>query len=153
MKWINLLVLILAFGNFAFAQTEEDEIPKGPIEVSKVVMDSFQKNYPGISNTEWDFGDGEYEVVFSKNGTDMTVDYDVYGHCTETETEIKISELPSVAVEYIQKSYGGFKLTSASRLVTDNYDVAFVVQIGKEGKFWDVTFDRNGKFLKEEEAN
>ena len=154
MKLLKILLLILFFSSAARAQTEDNEVElKGPVKVAPVVLDSFKKAYPGVTNPTWDYGDGFFEVVFSKDGVDMTVDYDVYGRVQEIETEIPISELPQQARDYIAKNYSAFKLTSASKLASSNYDLNYVAQIGKEGKFWDITFDRNGKFMKEEIAD
>ena len=149
------LIIPLVFfflSNVVIAQ-DDDEKPKGPIVVPKLVLDSFQTAYPGITKATWEYGQGDYEVVFAKDGVDMVVDYNVYGHCEEIETEIKINELPQPALDYIHKNYSSFKLAGASKIVTDNFDQAYVAQIGKEGKFWDITFDKKGKFLKEEEAD
>ena len=159
MKPLKILMFFLLLCQFAIAQTDKDEQndkaekPKGPVVVTKIVLDSFHKAYPGIVKATWEYGDGFYEVVFKKDSVDMTVDYDVYGNWQEIETEIKIEQLPQAARDYIVKNYGSFTLTSASKIETDNYDLAYVAQIGKHGKFWDITFDAKGKFLKEEEAD
>jgi hypothetical protein len=141
------------FSHCVLAQDEQDELPKGPIIVTQVVLDSFHKAYPGIVNAKWDYGEGDYEVIFTKDGLEMTVDYNIYGQCEETETEIKISEMPQSALDYLNKNYSSFLITGASKIVTENFDVAYVAEIGKKGKFWDITFTSDGKFLKEEEAD
>ena len=157
MKKLKILILLILLCNLANAQEDKDEKDevkvKGPIVVTQIVLDSFHKTYQGILNATWEYGDGFYEVVFTKDSVEMTVDYDVYGRCQETETEIGISELPQVVRDYISKNYSSFKLTSASKIVTANYDIAYITQIGKEGKFWDVTFDEKGKFMLLEEAD
>ncbi|MBA3647084.1 MAG: hypothetical protein H0W62_00800 [Chitinophagales bacterium] len=154
MNTLKIFVLILLLPIVAWSQSEDNEVElKGPVAVAPVVLDSFQKAYPGMKNPVWDYGDGFFEVVFNKNGVDMTVDYDVYGRVQETESEIGIESLPQQARDYIFKNYSAFKLTSASKIVSANYDLNYVAQIGKEGKFWDITFDRNGKFMKEEIAD
>ncbi|MEI6748582.1 MAG: hypothetical protein WCM93_05410 [Bacteroidota bacterium] len=153
MKYFNFLLFILLLNLTVKAQKDEDEMAKGPIVVTKVVLEAFLKSYPGITNATWNYGDGDYEVFFTMNGVDMTVDYNIYGQCEETETEIKTGELPQIAIDYLCKNYSSFVLTSASKIVTANYDVAYVAQIGKKGKFWDITFASDGKFLKEEESD
>lgn len=153
MKRLKIILISILFCQVVSAQNDKDEQPKGHIVVTKIVMDAFQKAYPEITNATWNYGDGDYEVVFTKNGVDMTVDYNVYGQCEETETEVKIDELPQTAIYYLSKNYSSFILSSASKIVTENYDVAYVVEIGKKGKFWDITFTSDGKFLKEEDAD
>lgn len=154
MKQLKILMLLCLFCDVVSAQNDDQEVElKGPVEVAPVVLDSFKKAYPEVTNTTWEYGDGFFEVVFSNKGMDMTVDYDVYGRVQETETEISAAELPQEARDYIAKNYSAFKLISASKLVSSNYDLNYVAQIGKAGKFWDITFDRNGKFMKEEIAD
>ena len=157
MKKLKILILLILLCNAVIAQDDKDgkdEVKaKVPIVVTQIVLDSFNKAYPGTLNATWEYGDGFYEVVFTKDSVEMTVDYDVYGRCQETETEIRINELPQALRDYISKNFSNFKLTSASEIVTANYDIAYVAQIGKEGKFWDVTFDVKGKFLLLEEAD
>ncbi len=154
MKPLKILTMILFVNHIAFAQTEDDEIElKGPVTVAPIVLDSFKHAYPDITNPIWDYGDGFFEVVFSNHGIDMTVDYDVYGQVQETETEIAIEELPQPSRDYVAKNYTAFKLVAASKIVSANYDLNYIIQIGKEGKFWDIAFDRYGKFIREEIAD
>ena len=153
MKQFKIILIFFLFSYAVSAQNDEVDLPKGPAVVTKLVLDAFQKDYPGITNAKWEYGDGFYEVIFTNNGIGMTVDYDIYGQCEETETEIKISELPQLVLDYLAKNYKSFTITGASKLVTKNYDVAYVAEIGKKGKFWDITFSSEGKFLQEEEAD
>ncbi len=144
---------------FAVAQTDKDDKddkdaqPKGPVVVTQIVLDSFHKAYSGITHADWDYGDGFYEVVFKKDSVDITVDYDVSGNWEEIETEINTLELPKSVWDYLAKNYGSFTLTGASKIITKNFDQAYIARIGKQGKSWDATFDVNGKFLKLEEAD
>lgn len=116
MKHVNFLLLALLLTLSVKAQKDEDEIAKWPIVVTKVVLDAFLKAYPGITNATWNYGDGDYEVLFTMNGVDMTIDYNIYGQCEEIETEIKTCELPQIAIDYLRKNYSSFVLTSALKL-------------------------------------
>jgi hypothetical protein len=153
MKQLTISLIVLLFCNILAAQNDPDELPKGPIVVPKIVLDSFQLSYSGIVNAKWEYGDGFYEVVFTKNGLEMVVDYDIYGKCEQTETEIKLSELPNAVTSYLNKKYKDFIITGASKTVTKSNILTFVVQVGKKGKILDITFNSEGKFLKEEEAD
>ena len=153
MKQLSISLIAILFCCIAAAQNDLDELPKGPIVVPKIVLDSFQLSFPGTVNAKWEYGDGFYEVVFTKNGLEMVVDYDVYGKCEQTETEIKLSELPVPVQPYINKKYKDFIIIGASKTVTKSNILTFVVQIGKKGKIFDITFSSEGKFLKEEEAD
>jgi hypothetical protein len=150
MKQFSISLIVFALCNIIAAQNDPDELPKGPVVVPKIVLDSFHLAYPGVVNATWEYGDGFYEVVFTKNDIEMVVDYDVYGKCEQTETEIKLSELPASVLPYINKKYKDFIIIGASKTVTKSNDLTFVVQVGKKGKILDVTFRSEGKLLKEE---
>jgi hypothetical protein len=153
MKQLFIFLFVLLFCNIVAAQNDPDELPKGPVVVPKIVLDSFQQSYPGVVNAKWEYGDGFYEVVFTKNDLEIVVDYDIYGKCEQIETEIKLNELPKTVPDYLNRKYKDFILTGASKTVTKSNILTFVVQIGKKGKILDITFSSEGKFLKEEEAD
>jgi hypothetical protein len=153
MKQLSISLIVFLFCNIIAAQNDPDELPKGPIVVPKIVLDSFQLSYPGIVNAKWEYGDGFYEVVFTKNGLELVVDYDIYGKCEQTETEIKLSELPKAVPSYLNKKYKDFIIIGASKTITKSNILTFTIQVGKKGNILDITFSSEGKFLKEEEAD
>ena len=117
------------------------------MDVAKVpaaVKNSFEKKYPGTA-AKWEKEDGNYEVNFKQNGNSMSELISTDGTIMETEMDIKITELPPTAVNYVKEHYKGKTIKEASKITkgdgTVNYEAAVA------GK--DVIFDANGKFIKE----
>lgn len=115
-------------------------------DIPQTVRDAFSKSFPGNTVKKWDKEDGNYEANFSKDGKTMSATFTAAGVLEETETDIKISELPSVVSDYIKSNYKGATIEEAAIIVKGD-DTMFEAEV--KGK--DLLFDKNGRFLKEEE--
>lgn len=67
------------------------------------------------------------------------------GSIIETETDIKITDLPAKAASYVQEHYPGKPVKEASKIINADRSVNYEARVS--GK--DVIFDINGKFIKE----
>jgi hypothetical protein len=109
------------------------------------VKQAFETNFPNTTVKKWDKEDGDYEANFNTNGKTMSATFDAAGNLKETETGIKISELPAPVADYVKTNYKDAAIKEAS-----------VVERGKEKMYEaevkgkDLLFDMQGKFLKEE---
>ncbi len=139
MKKLSMLTIIAT--SLAFAACGQK------IDASKVpanVKASFAKAYPGIT-AKWEKENGKYEVNFKKDGNTMSVLIETNGNITETETDIKTSDLPATVLAYVKEHYAGKKIKEAAKLVKADGSVNYEAEVN--GK--DVIFDANGKFIKE----
>lgn len=119
------------------------------LDASKVpaaVKASFVKKYPGLT-TKWEKEDGKYEASFTQNGNTMSAMFEPNGIFTESETEIKVSELPAGISAYIKEHYKGKTIKGAAKITRADGVVSYEAVVN--GK--DVMFDANGKFLKQVE--
>ena len=153
MKKLKFMALIFLFSGAAMAQTKDEEGAEKQAVVPSVVKTAFQKDYPGITTVTWDEEDADYEAGFKKDGIDMSAVYDKTGHRKTVEAGIKSTQLPQAAMDYFNKNYNGYKLAEAAKIVTDKNVITYEIEVGKGGKFWDLIFDSNGKFLKQEEGD
>ena len=152
MKHLKILAILFLFSSVAMAQTKDEEGSKTKTTVPAAAMTAFQKDYPGIT-AKWDEEDADYEASFKKGGIDMSAVYDKTGHRKSTETTVKSSEMPQAAMDYYNKNYSGYKLSETAKIVTDKNVTTYELQVGKGGKFYDLVFDANGKFLSKEEGD
>ena len=116
------------------------------LDASKVpaaVKESFGKQYP-TAKPSWKKEGSNYEAEFKNNGTEMSAVYDASGKMMESETDIKISELPPTVMPYVNEHYKGKKITEASKITMSNGTIEYEAEV--EGK--DLMFDANGKFIK-----
>ncbi len=119
------------------------------LDASKVpaaVKVSFVKKYPGLT-TKWEKEDGKYEASFKQNGNTMSAMFEPNGTFTESETEIKVSELPASIAAYVKEHYKGKTIKGAAKITSADGVVSYEAVVN--GK--DVMFDANGKFLKQVE--
>ncbi len=138
------LAAAFAFSGSAFAQTGvKDKKAAVPAEVKA----AFAKDFPS-GKAKWEMEHGNFEAEFKMNGTDASAVYDKTGHRTELEMDIKITDLPASAQEYIKINYPKSKIKESAKITDDKNVLTYEAEIGKDGKSYDVLFDENGKFIK-----
>jgi hypothetical protein len=108
------------------------------------VKESFHKSYASAKQVKWDKEKENYEASFDWNGADHSVLYNAEGQTVETEVEIKVSELPAAAKQYMETHYNGKTIKEAAKIT----DAKQVITYEAEIKGMDVLFDAQGKFIK-----
>lgn len=117
------------------------------LDASKVpaaVKTNFEKQFPGAT-AKWEKEDGKFEVNFKHNGHEMSALFEENGTMTESEMEIKETELPAAVLAYVKEHYNGKKIKSAAKITKADGSVNWEANVN--GK--DAIFDANGNFLKE----
>ncbi len=139
-------ILLLATGFIAItANAQKVKEADVPAEVKS----TFTKQYPNVKAKGWEKENGNYEVEFDKDKSEMTLVIDPRGNIVATETEIKVSELSKTIADYCAKNYAGKKIKEASKIVDAKGVITYEAEIDKK----DVLFDANGKFIKESADN
>ena len=117
------------------------------LDASKVpaaVKTTFATKYAGLS-AKWEKEDGKYEANFKQDGNTMSAMFMPNGTFTESEMDIKVSDLPASVLLYLKQHYTGKTIKAGAKITkadgTENYEAQV------NGK--DVIFDANGKFIKE----
>lgn len=114
-------------------------------EVPQPVKDAFKNSHKDVKKVEWEKEGANYEAEFEDGETETSVVMDANGSLLETETELKISELPPAVVDYISKNYKGSKIKEVAKITTSKGIVSYEAEVN--GK--DLIFDSNSKFVKE----
>ena len=130
---ITVIVLFIAF--YSIAQ-----------EPPSAVVNSFVKTFPNTSAKSWDKEGAKWEANFVKEGKTMSATFTANGTLEETETDIKISELPSAVADWVKTNRKGSVIKEAAIITKPNGDKMYEAEV--KGK--DLLFDTNGKFVKEE---
>lgn len=115
-------------------------------DVPVAVKSAFQKSFPNTTVKKWDKENGDYEANFIKDKKSMSATFDMSGNWKETETDIKVSELPSPVINYIKTNYKDASIKEAAIMQTASSKMYEAEVKGK-----DLLFDMNGKFVKEED--
>lgn len=113
-------------------------------KVPAAVKASFAKDHPGAI-AKWEKEKGKYEVNFKNKGNTMSVLYEANGTMTESEMDIKISDLPAAVLAYVKEHYKGKTIKEGAKITKADGTVNYEAEVN--GK--DVMFDANGKFIKE----
>jgi hypothetical protein len=137
----KLIMLPALFAAIAFSACGQK------LDASKVpaaVKAAFTKQYPGVT-AKWEKEDGKYEASFKQAGNDVSAMFEPNGTFTESETEMKATDLPAGIVAYVKEHYKGKTIKSGAKITKVDGTINYEAALG--GK--DVIFDANGKFLKE----
>lgn len=130
-----MMIMAVTFGITATACAQ--------VKVPVAVKNSFQKEYPG-TKVKWEKEGGNYEAGFEQKGHEMSVIYTPTGMATETEIEIKVTELPKTVTNYVSQNYKGAKIKEAAKITKSNGEVLYEAEVN--GK--DILFTPEGKLVK-----
>ncbi len=142
MKKTIALIMIAFCSAQAIAQKLNEK------DVPKTVVDAFAKKYPGSKVQKWEKEGANYEAEFDLSKVESSAVFDASGTFIELEQEIKIAELPKVAVEYCAKTFPEYKLEEAAKIVDAKGTITFEAEMRKGKEHFDVIFDDKGNFIK-----
>lgn len=121
MKKNILVVIALLVATISFAT-----------EAPKAVQEAFAKKFPTAKSVKWDKENAkEYEASFTLDGTKCSANFSIQGVWLETETEIKISDLPTNVSAAIKTKYANWEIMGASKIETANNEVKYEADIRK----------------------
>jgi hypothetical protein len=137
----TMLVLMISLGvNHLRAQKLKEA------EVPAPVKKAFQQHYSAVKDAKWEKEGANYEVEFDLNKAETSVLIDPNGSLLETETELKVAELPKAVSDYITNKLKGQKIKEASKIVDPKGAVRYEAEVGGV----DYIFDEKGNFIKKE---
>ncbi len=114
---------------------------KAPAEV----QNAFKQKYPEAKSVQWEMeNDNEWEAEFKMNGREMSANFDLQGNWQQTETEVKMSELPVAVSDAIKTQFAGYKAEEPEKIEMANGEVAYEVALEKDDEEWEVVFAADG---------
>ncbi len=140
MKKLLLVMSLVCLSTVAYSQEKEGK--DKDVEVPSVVEKAFMKAYPN-TKAKWEKEDGKYEAGFKYKGEEMSILYNANGVWEEKETEIKVAQLPTMALSYVSKKQLG-KIKEASKITKADGSVIYEAEVASG----DVLFDAKGNFMK-----
>src|SRR2546422_758929 len=103
------IFLLLGIMVYAFANAQG-------VKVSEAVTKGFNAKFPAATKPSWEIENGRYECEFKINGKEQEASFDPSGKWLDTETDIKIADLPKEVSDAIAKQLTGYKVTSAEKV-------------------------------------
>lgn len=141
---IKLVLTLVAIGTVYFVQGQNLH----QNEVTSVVLNQFNVQFPKATEVEWKKGGKLYKVEF-ETGRDKDHDvwYNAEGEMTKHKEELSRSNLPEAIRKNIKKDFKSYKIDDVDRL-TEGYSIVYKVEIEKYNHERDLFYSENGKLIK-----
>jgi len=119
------------------------------INVPAAVTKAFNSRYPGATNVKWGKENAkEFEAEFKLNGDNVSANFGADGSWVETETVIKVTDLPAAVVAAINKNYPGAVITTAEKLEEPGDKLLYETVIKVKGKKKTLELKADGSLAK-----
>lgn len=129
-----LLAAGLFFTGYAYAQQ------KAPANL----VQALHHAYPAAKNIHWGKEGAGYEAAFVNSGKQLSVNFDASGKITETETDIKVNELPASVLSAVKQKFGSsVNIKEAAIIKKASGQVLYEAEI----KGMDYLYDASGKLI------
>ncbi|MBS1592988.1 MAG: PepSY-like domain-containing protein [Bacteroidetes bacterium] len=117
------------------------------VSVPQVVADAFHARFPNAARQKWEKENAtEYECEFHNGKTEMSAKYDQSGKWLETETEVKVTDLPPAVLEVIIQQYKDYKLKEAEVVETQEGKL-YEAELSKGGKVTELRLSADGRVV------
>jgi len=121
-----------------------------PESVPTPVKQAFAKKFPAAKDVTYEREKSNFEVNFKENGVETSANFNVHGGWLETETEIKVSDLPGEVTTSVAKSFKGYSVSEASKTVYPDKELIYELELKKDNQTYEVQFSPTGDILKTE---
>jgi Putative beta-lactamase-inhibitor-like, PepSY-like len=119
------------------------------ISVPPAVIKAFNSKYPNATDMKWGKESAkEYEAEFKLNGTNVSANFGMDGGWVETETAIRIADLPAPVTAAVTKKYPGATITMAEKLEMPGGKVLYEAAFKVKGKKKSMELNPDGSIVK-----
>lgn len=132
----KLFLIVVVTMMVSYTQAQNTNIPSG-------VTKSFQRDYPSISEANWEKKGNNYQVSYKENNMEHIILYDEEGTAIKTQDYIDVSTLPQAVMDYTSKNIPGKEISRASRIKDQTGKTSYGVQVGNT----EYMFDESGKYM------
>ena len=116
-------------------------------KVPEKVKTSFAQKFPDAKNIEWAMeNDTEWEAEFTMNGVEYSSNFTVDGEWTETEFEIKITELPEAVQIVLNSNYSDYNIEGIESSETKE-GVVYEIALEKGENNVELSISKDGVIL------
>lgn len=142
MKALKTIMILLFATMFVSAQDLQSS------DIPEVVKNSFNKEYSTAMNIEWEMERDIYKVEFDIGEQEHTNWYTDSGKVIKKKQDITEKDLPSKVWDEIDMNYSEYIIDDI-KMIWKNNSTTYKVKLDKGEESWKVTFDDQGKVLKE----
>ena len=142
MKKLLTLFVCLAFVIGVSAISQKDE------KIPAAAKTGFAAKFPTAQKVKWSIEKpGEFEAEFTLNGIETSALVDAKGTLLETETEMKVKELPQTLKATLAKDFTEYKFDEIEKATDAKGVTTFEMEAAKGKDKLEISFDVNGKLL------
>lgn len=140
MKLLCIAFFVL-LSSIDFAQSLETK------DVPQMIQSKFKSGFSRAVNVKWNKENSIYKANFTSGKKKMSVNFDENGEIIQTETNIRINDLPVEVKESVSTNYPEYKITNAARIVS-KYAITFKAEVTTGKKIMGLFYDEHGALLK-----
>jgi len=111
----------------------------------EAVKKAFDHKFPGSVNVKWGKESAkEWEAEFILNGSNISANFTIDGKWLETETSIKVTDVPKAITDAIKSKFPDWTITTADKTETAGKGTIYeiIIKKGKDKK--EVAFREDG---------
>ena len=140
------IFLILVFATIATALSFGQKISSDKVPSS--VLKAFKAKFANASDIKWNIEKSkDYEAEFKFSDIEYSANFRQDGTWLETETELKVSQLPQTVSQAISKDFAGFKIDEASKNETSDNKTFYEVEVSKDKEKYELKISTTGVIL------
>jgi Putative beta-lactamase-inhibitor-like, PepSY-like len=132
-----IIILTVIFFSISYAQNLDNK------DVPIIVKEKFISSFTKTVHVKWTKEKSNYEASFKTGDKQMSVNFDEKGNIIETETGIKLSELPIEVRESVAKDYSKYKITETAKIETKGL-ISYEVEVKRGKGKMDLIYDEHG---------
>lgn len=132
-----IIILTVIFFSISYAQNLDNK------DVPRIVKEKFISSFTKTVHVKWTKEKSNYEASFKTGDKQMSVNFDEKGNIIETETGIKLSELPIEVRESVAKDYSKYKITETAKIETKGL-ISYEVEVKRGKGKMDLIYDEHG---------
>lgn len=122
-------------------------------KVPAAVISAFKQKFPTATKIKWELeSKTEYEASFKLNGTEVSANFDNTGKWLETETEIKVADLPAAIIAILLKDFAGYRIEEIEKIESAKNGNCYEVELEKDKENLEALFTADGKLLSNTKA-
>ncbi|MBD2769427.1 PepSY-like domain-containing protein [Hymenobacter sp. BT664] len=116
-------------------------------QVPAAAKATFQAKFPAVKTVAWEKEGTDYEAGFKQNGKTMSAVITPAGVLQETETDMKVAELPAAVRATLARDYKAYQVKEAATIAKADGRTVYEAEVSKGGKEQDVLFTADGKVV------
>ncbi len=134
------LIFVLAIIGLALGSYAQNLLPA---DVPEVVVKSFVKKNPKVEQVEWSKTGDFFKATFTDEDSGRSVYFDEAGKVKQSEMQVKVSQLPTPILKYVNDNHPTDVVKQSSKITTAKGKSTYLLKV----KDSELVFDANGKYM------